>query len=248
MNHTKIVSKSILSLSLSQSILYFLLPGLGMAIMSWWAIPALSFAGVPLIWSFTGLFVGCLTILGVLGFLLAKREGNQALTSRLWLKPLRVSDVFLGLVVGLVGLAIYKELQGITSWLLGIWPFGLPMWQYEIFGEGTFFGIPVEQNSWLIAIFLTIFLANVIGEELWWRGYILPMQVKGIGRNAWLANGLLWALFHLFQPWDIVSLIPIALGISFMSQYRKSAWIGIVAHGVLNSIGWIPLIKQALHS
>lgn len=239
--------QSIPPLSLSQSIPYFILPGLGMAIMSWGAIPSLNSSGIPLIWSFTGLFVGCLAILGGLGIILAKKEGNQALMARLWLKPIRISDVLLGLVVGLIGLTIYKELQGVTSWLLDFWPFGLPKWQHQIFGDGMFFGIPVEQNSWLIAIFLIIYLTNVIGEEVWWRGYILPRQVKGIGRNAWLANGLLWTLFHLFQPWDIISLIPIALVISFMSQYRQSAWIGIVAHGVLNSIGWIPLIKQALH-
>ncbi|QNL48747.1 CPBP family intramembrane metalloprotease [Olivibacter sp. SDN3] len=234
-------------LSFLQSIPYFMLPSLFFAVMSWWAVRALTSAGVSMIWSFTGLFVGCLATLGCLGIILAKKETEKpSIYRRLWLKPSRVSDVLIGLVIGLIGLATYKELQGVTGWLLSIWPFGLPSWQYQIFGDGMFFGIPVEQNSWLIAVFLIIYLANVIGEEVWWRGYILPRQVKGIGRNAWVANGLLWALFHMFQPWDIISLIPIALGISFMSQYRKSAWIGIVAHGVLNSIGWIPLLRLAI--
>lgn len=239
-------NKAFPPLSFLQSIPYFMIPSLVIGIMSWWGIGALSSKGVPMIWSFTGLFVGCLATLGCIGIILAKKETDKPSMDRLWLKPFRISDVFIGIVVGVVGLVVYKELQGVTNWLLNLLPFGLPPWQYQIFGDGTFFGIPVEQKPWLIAVFLTIYLANVVGEEIWWRGYILPRQVIGIGSNAWLANGLLWALFHMFQPWDIISLIPIALGISFISQYRKSAWIGIVAHGVLNSIGWIPLIKQTL--
>src|SRR5581483_6159023 len=73
------------------------------------------------------------------------------------------------------------------------------------------------------------------------RSYILPRQVLGIGRFAWLANGTLWVCFHLFFAWDMLALLPIALLIALAVQWRRSAWIGIVAHVCLNSVTW-PLL------
>src|SRR5690606_15333636 len=97
--------------------------------------------------------------LGCLGIILSKKETDRPpMDRRLWLTPFRFSDVLIGLIIGLIGLATYKELQGVTGWLLSFWPFGLPSWQYQIFGDGMFFGIPVEQNSWLIVVFLIIYL------------------------------------------------------------------------------------------
>lgn len=231
-------------LSLLRSIPYFLLPALVAVLIVWWGIGALNDAGVPLIWSLTCLLAGFFATLGCLAVVLARKESPQRLMSRLWLSPFKASDALLGLIVGFAGLQAYRALQGVTGWLLDLWPYGLPSWMPHFVGDGTFLHVPLEQNHWLILVFLTLYVANVVGEEVWWRGYILPRQVAGMGRNAWIANGLLWSLFHVFQAWDIVSLIPIALGIAFVSQYRKSAWVAIVAHGVLNSVSWIYLIGQ----
>ncbi len=53
----------------------------------------------------------------------------------------------------------------------------------------------------LITVILSIFLITIhlleLGEELGWRGYLLPLQVKKYGtKKAILLNGLLWGIAH----------------------------------------------------
>jgi membrane protease YdiL (CAAX protease family) len=231
-------------LPLSRSIPYFMLPALALGVISWWGIPALNRAGVPLIWSFTCLVVGFFLVLGGSAVVAARKDQPRRLASRLWLHPCRSSDVLLGVVVGTAGLLAYESLQGVTVWVLGLWPFGVPAWAPSFSADAAFLGVSLADNRWLIAVFIAIFLANVVGEELWWRGYLLPRQASAMGQWAWVANGLLWSLFHIFHPWDIVPLIPIALAMAYMAQRRKSVWLPIVAHAVLNAQAWVSFIGQ----
>jgi hypothetical protein len=54
-------------------------------------------------------------------------------------------------------------------------------------------------GSWgWFAILAALFLFNtVLGEGLLFRGYLLPCMKSVFGRRAWLANGVLVALYHL---------------------------------------------------
>ncbi len=44
-----------------------------------------------------------------------------------------------------------------------------------------------------------------LGEELLFRGLLLPRMTGAFGKWAWAANGLLFGLYHLHQPWGIPS-------------------------------------------
>jgi membrane protease YdiL (CAAX protease family) len=48
-----------------------------------------------------------------------------------------------------------------------------------------------------------VLFMNIISEELWWRGYILPRQEKQYGRYTWAIHGVLWAFFHAFKWWAV---------------------------------------------
>ena len=51
-------------------------------------------------------------------------------------------------------------------------------------------------------LILVMFLFNtVLGEELLFRGYLLPRMNGAFGRGDWVANGLLFAGYHLHVPW-----------------------------------------------
>jgi membrane protease YdiL (CAAX protease family) len=72
---------------------------------------------------------------------------------------------------------------------------------------------------------------TVLGEELLFRGLLLPRMAGVFAKTDWMANGLLFGLYHLHQPWGIFSsLTHEALLFALPSRYFRSAWFGIVAH------------------
>jgi len=44
-----------------------------------------------------------------------------------------------------------------------------------------------------------VLFMNIVGEEFWWRGYILPRQELQHERFTWVVHGILWAFFHAFK-------------------------------------------------
>jgi uncharacterized protein len=83
------------------------------------------------------------------------------------------------------------------------------------------------------ALILVLFLFNtVLGEELLFRGLLLPRMNGVFGRGDWVANGLLFAAYHLHVPWVIPATLLDTFIIAYPSKRYRSAWIGIVVHSV----------------
>jgi uncharacterized protein len=83
------------------------------------------------------------------------------------------------------------------------------------------------KGAWqVVALFAVLGLFNtVLGEELLFRGVL--------GRRDWVANGVLFGLYHLHQPWGIPG--SIARGVflyALPSRRFRSAWMGIVIHSL----------------
>ncbi|MBV7337238.1 CPBP family intramembrane metalloprotease [Chloroflexi bacterium TSY] len=103
-----------------------------------------------------------------------------------------------------------------------------------------FVGGPIHNNWRVVVLFFVMLFFNNVGEEIWWRGYILPRQIATYGRWAWLIHGTLWAFFHIFKWWDIPVVWPLSLVLSYVAQRTHSSWPGLIAHTIINSIGfWI---------
>jgi membrane protease YdiL (CAAX protease family) len=115
------------------------------------------------------------------------------------------------------------------------------------FGPNDFMGISLHGRWWIgIYYFVVLLVANVGGEEFWWRGYLLPRQELSHGAAAWLVHGSLWALFHLFFQWtlqDLTHMLPTCCALAFVAQHRKNTWPGIIAHTLGNSA----LLIQIFH-
>jgi membrane protease YdiL (CAAX protease family) len=93
---------------------------------------------------------------------------------------------------------------------------------------------------WIFLVWLPYFFFNIAGEELLWRGYLLPRQVLAIGSSAWILNGLLWAIFHLAIGWRIaVVLLPIEAIVPYVVQRRQNTWLGVLIHGAYNGSAFI---------
>jgi membrane protease YdiL (CAAX protease family) len=72
---------------------------------------------------------------------------------------------------------------------------------------------------------------TVIGEELLFRGLLLPRMAGAFGRWDWVANGLLFGLYHLHQPWNLLgSSVGGVFLYALPARYFRSSWFGIIAH------------------
>jgi len=80
-----------------------------------------------------------------------------------------------------------------------------------------------------------MFFFNIVGEEILWRGYILPRQELQHGKYAWVINSALWLVFHACFGLDlIILLLPILITIPYVAYKTGNTSIGILTHGLLN--------------
>ena len=71
---------------------------------------------------------------------------------------------------------------------------------------------------------------TVLGEELLFRGLLLPRMNGAFGRADWVANGVLLAAYHLHIPWSIPATLLDTFLLAYPSKRYRSAWIGIAVH------------------
>jgi CAAX protease family protein len=84
--------------------------------------------------------------------------------------------------------------------------------------------------TWFAIIITMMIFNTVLGEELLFRGFLLPRMNRAFGERDWLANGILFALYHLDVPWVIPSALVDTFLIAYPSKRYRSAWIGICVH------------------
>jgi membrane protease YdiL (CAAX protease family) len=84
-------------------------------------------------------------------------------------------------------------------------------------------------GTWLLFL-VNALLNTVIGEELLFRGLLLP-RMRGVfsGRD-WAANAALFGAYHLHQPWGALASAMHGVLFALPSRYFRSSWFGIVAH------------------
>ncbi len=93
---------------------------------------------------------------------------------------------------------------------------------------------------WILAAWLPFWVVNILGEEVVWRGVVLPAQEHALGRAAWLANGAGWFLFHLAFGWELMLvLLPICLILPWIAQRTRNSWVAVILHGGLNGPAFV---------
>jgi uncharacterized protein len=132
---------------------------------------------------------------------------------RLWLLliPLTVAWVAAGLLALGVGapesrdLTAFLESDAGQSFFSGNWP-------------------------WYAITVVMLLFNTVLGEELLFRGFLLPRMNRAFGRGDWLANGVLFAAYHLHVPWVIPATLLDSLFLAYPTKRYRSAWLGIAVH------------------
>jgi membrane protease YdiL (CAAX protease family) len=113
-------------------------------------------------------------------------------------------------------------------------PFGLHGPSDHDFGKllDSTAGRDLLSGNWgLFALIVVLFLFNtVLGEELLFRGLLLPRMRSAFGRADWVANGVLMGLYHVHQPWSIPSSMLAGGLFAYSTRRFRSAWMGIIVH------------------
>ena len=101
----------------------------------------------------------------------------------------------------------------------------MPPWHILYSGYYNFPALPL----------LVVFIGNFLGEEVYFRGYLLK-RLGFLGSRAWLASNFLFCFYHLWQAPVNWAYLPIFFLIPFaqIMAWRKSLWVTIVVHIMVN--------------
>jgi uncharacterized protein len=117
----------------------------------------------------------------------------------------------------------------------------------------NFSPVSLEQFTQLGPILLSVLglgLIGALGEEVGWRGFLLPKMISGGIKNPYLFSGLVWASWHLpliafggFYQADNALLMALIYGVGIIamsyvfSELRVrsgSVWVAAIVHAVHN--------------
>ncbi len=100
----------------------------------------------------------------------------------------------------------------------------------------AFFGSEAGQTwmsgnwVWFVILVVQFSVNTAFGEELFFRGLLLP-RMGAFGRGDWVANGVLFACYHLHEPWVIPQTILVdTFAEALPSRRWRSSLMGIVVH------------------
>jgi uncharacterized protein len=226
-----------------------------MGILSWIVFPALSpdYSSDPLGAGVTRIVLLTLGLiwLFILSMIIVRREeGDLRWTTvkrRLWLNTPR--DPKTGETRRKLWLWVIPFLLGIFVWELAITAYvdGLFVSIFPFLAEppgysfGAIFGSPEILQGlvgawWFFGLFLVFAVFNsILGEEFLFRGVLLPKMEGVFGRWSWVANGLLFGLYHISQPWTIAGNVLSGIFLlAFPSWRYRSTWMGIILHSAQN--------------
>lgn len=230
------------------SVLLFGIPCAVVTVFLFVVLPAVAALGASPLTTFQAGFVTPLVLMLIAAFVAYRLEGRAwtwaGIRDRYRLtRPDRNTWLWTAALVGwlILFMPIFPINGAIQQAFAGVHFYDAPA-GYTAFmngltdGKTQIFGQPFTWTLFFYFLF-GLFVFNILGEELWWRGYILPRQELVFGARTWIIHGVLWALFHAFYHTTLgvlLSYLPTTLAISFVAQRTRSTWPGIIGHMVSN--------------
>lgn len=237
--------------SLAKILVIWALAAVPMAILSWIVFPALSpdYRSDPLgagVTRFVLLTLGLIWLFVLSMIIIRQEEGNlrwATVKRRLWLNTPR--DPKTGEPRRRLWLWLVPLMIASVVWDLGFVPYidGLWVSVFPFLAEppGYSLGAALQSQEildrlvgawWFFDLFVVNAVFNVLlGEEFLFRGVLLPKMEGVFGRWSWVANGVLFGLYHVHLPWGILqNVISGALLYAFPSWRFRSTWMGIIVH------------------
>ena len=84
--------------------------------------------------------------------------------------------------------------------------------------------------GWFAVIVVGQIFNTVLGEDLLFRGLLLPRMRGVFGRGDFVANGVLFAFYYLHTPWSIPASLADVILTSYPTRRWQSVWMSIIVH------------------
>ena len=91
--------------------------------------------------------------------------------------------------------------------------------------------------TWILGVLFNG-IAGPIVEELYFRGYLLP-RISRLHGWAPLLNVFLFSIYHFFSPWRNLERILALLPGTYIIQWKKNIYLGMIPHCLLNTTGML---------
>ena len=214
-------------------------------------IPALERLGLDALEAYLIALLVPLAAMTAASLILLRREGRtlswSSVRDRYRFRGMTVRDWAWACAAVAIGLGGMMVLGALVSWLVSAGVVPLPDRLPAALDprspgvEGLAASIPGGLfGRWdLVALYFAVLFFNVVGEESFWRGYVLPRQEAAHGHHAWAVHGTLWAVFHVFKWWEIIALLPLTLALAYVCQRRRNSTPGLVIHAAVNGGGFL---------
>ena len=232
---------------LATSLVLHLLAGLLTAGCFYAVAPVVMRAGYPAI-AGAVLAAALVLISAELGWLLREahaRTGSWAIGAVLPFRPGPFTWRKALLVVGLLVWAVGVSLLGIGGSMKDSFFSWMPSWALD-----PLEGADGSSSARLVTVIGYVIVLVVLGplvEELYFRGYLLP-RLGRFGAWAPLINVSLFALYHLWKPWDVLNLVLVLAPMVYAVWRLKDIRVGIALHMALNSIALVNVVPALLSS
>jgi membrane protease YdiL (CAAX protease family) len=187
--------------------------------------------------------------LGIIMFVGKRQNGTLRLAKLIrftasvkWWQLILLSAVSIGwvvLVYSTIGDTLNRfMLSTFFDWLPGYFQIG------KILQNPTAYTRGIRMSLWILSLIFGSLLGPFV-EELYFRGFLLP-RMAYMGWAAALVGSLLFVVYHFWTPWLIpLRLLAIAPMVYFV-WWKKSIYIGVIAHCTLNLVSDVVLTVPVL--
>jgi membrane protease YdiL (CAAX protease family) len=210
-----------------------------MFLLTKYLIPALTerTGQEPVLFWFVVGGLGIFTPLIITALLILKAEGysfsGTTWTGRLRFRKITWEDI-LWCLAGLLLVGVFSGIiMKALELVVGEYDHSPPFMSFEPLTKGRY---------WLLLVWFPYWILNILGEELIWRGVMLPRQEVAFGKYTWMIHGIGWGIFHVAFGWQLLlTLLPLIFIQSWVVQKTKNSWIGVILHGGLNGPAFLAI-------
>jgi membrane protease YdiL (CAAX protease family) len=238
---------------ISRSVALHLLPGvLVLAFYVLFGVPAAERLGCPALFGLVlaGAFVLIPFELGWLLYLGLRRNGRPSLEGVVLYREQMPARRLLLLGLPLLGWAVLVTTT--LSWIDAIVFETLFSWVPERLliehGPGSYVA-EYPRSVLVVTLLLALVLFGVVApvvEELYFRGYLLPRLSRLGGWAAPVFNVALFALYHLWTPWQAATRIISILPAAYVVQRTRNIYAYMWVPCVLNTVGTLLTLAAVL--